>query len=108
MIYSAIFNNNSIIADYSEESGDFNITLSKILKANRQPLEFYMVTYLTYECYFLHKDEITFSCIANQNLDSEKILVYLQTLNQNYFNICIKERDNLVLVTTKMIRELMV
>lgn len=108
MIYSAIFNNNSIIADYSEESGDFNITLTKILKANRQPLEFYMINYLTYECFFLHNNEITFSCIANQNLDSERILVYLQTLMQKYFNICNKERDNLVLVTTKMIKELMV
>ncbi len=108
MIYSAIFNSYSIIADYSEDGGDFQVTLSKILKANRQPLEFYMVTYLSLDCFFLHREDYTFSCIVQQNLDHEKILLYLQSLREQYFSICKNEKDNLTLKITNIIRDLMV
>jgi hypothetical protein len=108
MIYTAIFNSNTIIAEYSEEGGDFNITLTKLLKANRQPLEFYVIPFLNYECFFLHKDEYTFSCICQQNLDNEKVLLFLQALKVKFINICLKEKDNLTLKTTNIIRELMV
>lgn len=108
MIYSAIINTNSILAEYSEDQGDFQITLIKILKANRQPLEFYVIPYLNYEFFFLHKDEYTFSCIANTNIDNEKILLYLQTLKDKFISICSYEKENLTLKTTKLLRELMV
>jgi len=108
MIYSAILNSYTIIADYSEERGDFGNTLIKILKANRQPLEFYMINYLNFECFFLHKDEFTFSSIVQQNLDNEQVLIFLQTLKTQFMNICVKEKDNLTLKTTNIIRNLMV
>jgi len=108
MIYTAIFDAYTTIAEYSEEGGDFGVTLIKLLKVNRQPLEFYMISYLNYECFFLHKDEYTFSSIVQQNLDNEKVLVFLQNLKQQFMNICRKEKDNLTLKTTNIIRELMV
>ena len=108
MIYSAIFHSYTVVADYSEEGGDFGVTLSKILKANRQPLEFYMITYLNYDCFFLHKDDYTFSCISGQNLDHEKILLFLQSLREQFFSICRNEKDSLTLKSTNLIRDLMV
>src|SRR5690349_6805381 len=108
MIYSAIFNLNTIIADYSEEGGDFQVTLTKLLKANRQPLEFYTITYSNSDCFFLHKDDYTFSTIVGQNVDHEKVLVFLQALREQFFSICKSERDNLTLKTTNLIKDLMV
>ena len=107
MIYSAIFDNYTILADYSEESGDFGVTLTKIFRANKQPLEFYMVTYLNYDCFFLHSKEYTFSTISNQNLDNEKILMFLQDIKEQFLTICKTERDNLILKCTNIIRNLM-
>jgi hypothetical protein len=107
MIYSAIFDNYTILADYSEESGDFGVTLTKIFRANKQPLEFYMVTYLNYDCFFLHSQEYTFSTISNQNLDNEKILMFLQDVKEQFLTICKTERDNLILKCTNIIRNLM-
>lgn len=108
MIYSAIICSTTTLAEYSEEQGDFQTTFIKLLRANRQPLEFYAVPYQTYEFYFLHKNEYTFGCISNVNLDNEKILIYLQTLKERFFSINEKEKDNLMLKLTSMIKELMV
>lgn len=108
MIYTAIFKYNTVIADYSEGGGDFKVTLSGILKANRQSLEFYMITYSNLDCFFLHKDEYTFCCVTQQHVDNEKVLVFLQMLSNKYFSICDKEKDNLTLKTHNLIRELMV
>jgi hypothetical protein len=108
MIYSAIMLNNTIMSDYSEEQGDFQITITKLLKANRQSIEFYAVPFQNYDFYFLHKDSYTFSCMAHQNLDSEKVLLYLQTLKEQFLTICKAEKDNLTLKTTTMLKDLMV
>jgi len=108
MIYSAILQNYSIIADYSENPGDFNDILRKILKANRQPLEFYVIPYQNYEFYFLQEEPYIFSCIVNLNTDNEKVLLFLQTLKEKFISLCVLDKDNLILKTTNIIRETMV
>lgn len=108
MIYSAIINSNTIIGDYSENSGDFNIILIKILKANKQPIKFYVVPYQNYDFYFLQEEPYVFSCIVNNNTDNEKVLLYLQSLKERFFTLCSDEKDNLTLKTTNLIRDLMV
>lgn len=108
MIYSAIFDNYTILADFSEEGGDFGVTLTKIFRANKQSLEFYMVTYLNYDCFFLHNQEYTFSTITNQNVDNEKILLFLQELKEHFLSICKSEKDNLLLKSTNLIRDLVI
>jgi hypothetical protein len=108
MIYSAILLNYSIISDYSEEQGDFQITITKLLKFNKQPIEFYVVPYQNYDFYFLHKNDYTFSCMAYQHLDNEKILLFLQTLKDQFLTLCKTEKDNLTLKTTNLLKNLMV
>jgi len=68
MIYSIILRNFSLVTDFSEEEGDFQDVLIGVLKANRKPNEFYVINYLHYGFFFLHKDEYTFACISNTNL----------------------------------------
>jgi hypothetical protein len=68
MIYTNILQNYSIVSDFSEVEGDFQQVLLGVLKANRRQNEFYYISYLNYDFYFLHKDEYTFSCIANSNV----------------------------------------
>jgi hypothetical protein len=108
MIYTSILKLNTVIADYSEDQGDYPFVMTKILKANRQNLEFYVVGYLNYDFYFLHSEDHTFSCIASQNLDNEKILLFLQSLKESFLAICLNDRDNLTYRTTNLIRDLMV
>ncbi len=108
MIYSAIIHYNTPIADYSEIEGDFQKMMIKLLKANRQPLEFYAIPYQDYEYYYLHQDDYTFSCIASPNLDNEKILIYLQTLREKFTSMCVNEKENLTLNSTNLLRDLMV
>ena len=108
MIYSSIINSNTIIADYSENSGDFNIITLKILKANRQPIQFYVIPYQNYEFYFLQDEPYVFSCIVNVNTDNEKVLIFLQSLKEKFFSLCKNEKDNLTLKSTNLIRDLMV
>jgi len=106
MIYSIILKNYSIISDYSEEDGDFQQVLLGVLKANRSPNEFYEINYLHYGFYFLHKDEFTFSCISGLNVDQEKIVLFLNTMKQSFFEIY-KEKDHFTLKVTNMMRDLM-
>ena len=108
MIYSAIIQNHTIIADYSENPGDFNVILLKILKANKQSIEFYVIPYQNYEFYFLQEEPYIYSCIVNTNTDNEKVLLFLQTLKEKFIAICAEEKDNLTLKTTNLIRETMV
>jgi len=108
MIYSAIINSNTIIADYSDSSGDFNVILPKILKANRQPIQFYVVPYQNYEFYFLQEEPYVFSCIVNSNTDNEKVLLFLQNLKEKFLSLCSNEKDNLTLKTTNLLKNLMV
>jgi hypothetical protein len=108
MLYSAILNSNTVVAEYSEDQGDFQSTMIKILKHNRQPIEFYMVPYSSYEFYFLHKDNYTLACITQLHLDNEKILNYLQELRDGFNFLLKSEKDNLVLKCTNLIKSLMV
>ena len=108
MIYTAIFQSTSIIADYSDEMGDFPQMIKKIFLANRQPIEFYVIPYLSYDYYFLHQEPYTFSIITEANQDNEKILLFLQKLKQNYLQLIYKkEKDNLLIKTVTLMRNLM-
>ncbi len=107
MIYSIILKNYSIVSDFSEDEGDFQQVLVGVLKANRRPIEFYEISYLHYQFYFLHKDEFTFSCITSGNIDQEKVVLYLNTLKNSFLDMHNKERDSFALKVTNLIRELM-
>ena len=108
MIYTGILQNTSVIADYSDEMGDFPQMLKKIYNSNRQRNEFYVVPYLNYDYYFLHSKSYTFATIANSNEDNTKILVFLQKLRDGYFDLVNKkEKDGLMLKTITLIRNCM-
>ena len=107
MIYTAIFKSSSIIADYSDDMGDFPHMMKKIFSANKQPIDFYVIPYLSYDYYFLHHDVYTFSAITESNQDNEIILLFLQKLKQNYLQLSIKEKDNLLIKTVTLMRKLM-
>lgn len=68
MIYSVILRNLTIISDFSEQDGDFPEVLLGVLKANKKQNDFYLISYMQYGFYFLHKDEFTFSCISNSSI----------------------------------------
>ena len=109
MIYTAIFQANKIIADYSEEVGDFPQLIKKIFNANKQPIEFYVVPYLSYDYYFLHHANFTFSTITHPNQDNAKVMLFLQKLKTNYLQLVIrKEKDNLLIKSVTIIRNLMI
>lgn len=107
MFYSIILKNLSIVADYSEEDGDFQEVLLGVLKANRSSTEFYEINYLQYNFYFMHKDEFTFACISNLNVDQEKIHLFLNSLKVKFFEVYIGERDHFTLKVTNLIKDLM-
>ena len=108
MLYCAIYSGHSIIADYSEDQGDFQITLSKILKVNRQNIDFYVIPYSIYNFFFLHKNDFTFSVISIQNIDQQKIFDYLQNIKEIFFNKCAYEKEYLTIKTTNLIKDSMV
>src|SRR4051812_41889474 len=108
MIYSAIYNLNTIVADYSDDQGDFQKTCTNVFKANKQSVEFYVIPYMNYDFYFLHKNEYTFASICNQNLDNEKVLIYLQNLKEHFEEICVTEKDSLFYKSTLILKNLMV
>ncbi len=107
MLYSVVLKNLSIITDFSEDEGDFQEVLFGVFKANRNHMEFYEISYLHYAFYFLHKEEYTFACITNQNVDQEKVLFFLSTLKQSFYEILQKERDHFTLKLTNTMRDLM-
>ena len=107
MIYSIILKNYSIVSDFSEDEGDFQQVLLGVLKANKKPIEFYEISYLHYQFYFLHKEEFTFSCITSGNIDQEKVILYLNTLKTSFMEIYNRERDSFALKVTNLMRELM-
>ncbi len=68
MIYSVILKNSSPVAEFSEEGeADFLEILTNLWKTNRQSVEFYSLTYQTYELCFLQKREYTYASIINQH-----------------------------------------
>ena len=107
MLYSIVLKSNSIVTDFSEDEGDFQEVLLGVFKANRSSQDFYEISYLHYSFYFLSKDEYTFACITNQNVNQEKVLLFLSTLKQSFFQMLNKERDHFTLKLTNTMKELM-
>jgi hypothetical protein len=107
MIYSVILKNYSLVSDFSEDEGDFQEVLIGILKANKKHTEFYCISYMNYDFYFLHKDEYTFSCIAGSKVDEEKVLLFLNTLKQSFYDMYQREKENFTLKITNIMRDLM-
>ena len=115
MIYAAILKNNTILADYSEDQGDFQLMLTKFFSVNKQNLEFYVLPYSRYEFAFLHFQEFTFSSITYQNsgkfiiiVDCERTLLFLQQCKQSFLDLIKYNKDNLTLKTTTLLKDLLV
>lgn len=108
MQYSAILRNYTIVADYSEYQENFQEILIKFYIANRQNLEFYVIPYYSqYEIFFLHWKEYIFSCISLPNEDSENILLFLQHVKTEFQGLLSKEKDQLTLKSTTLLRSSM-
>lgn len=108
MLYTAIFKSNTIVADYSDKIGDFAKMISKILKVNKQPNEFYIVNYYNYDYYFLHWEKYTFSTITQCGKDNCKVLMFLQDIKEKYLNIIMRnEKENLLLTSVNILKEVM-
>ena len=109
MIYSCIIHLSKIISEYSDEMGDFSSMIKKILNANKQPIEFYVVPYLNYDFYFYNQEQYTFGCITHSSQDNEKVLLFLQEINQEFKKLKnSKEINTFSLKCAKMIREKMI
>ena len=109
MIYSCIIHSSKIISEYSEEMGDFSSMMKKILNANKQPIEFYVVPYLNYDFYFYNQDQYTFGTITHSSQDNGKVLLFLQEINQEFKKLKnSKEINTFSLKCAKMIREKMI
>ena len=109
MIYSCIIHTSKIISEYSDEMGDFSSMIKKILNANKQPIEFYVVPYLNYDFYFYNQEQYTFGCITHSSQDNEKVLLFLQEINQEFKKLKnSKEINTFSLKCAKMIREKMI
>ena len=52
-------------------------------------------------------DNYIFLAITNLNSNQEKVLEFLQTLKSRFLEIVKREKDNLTLVSTSLLRELM-
>lgn len=107
MLYTSILQSSSIIADYSEEIGDFSIMVSTILRANRQPITFYAIPYLGHDYYFLHHENLTFTSITPANQNNEKILIYLQKLKSLFIPLYKTEKNQLTFRSITLIKQLM-
>ena len=109
MIYSCIIHSSKIISEYSDEMGDFSSMIKKILNANKQPIEFYVVPYLNYDFYFYNQDQYTFGTITHSSQDNGKVLLFLQEINQEFKKLKnSKEINTFSLKCAKMIREKMI
>jgi hypothetical protein len=109
MIYSCIIHSSKIISEYSDEMGDFSSMIKKILNANKQPIEFYVVPYLNYDFYFYNQDQYTFGAITHSSQDNEKVLLFLQEINQEFKKLKnSKEINSFSFKCAKMIREKMI
>ena len=83
--------------------------IKKILNANKQPIEFYVVPYLNYDFYFYNQDQYTFGAITHSSQDNEKVLLFLQEINQEFKKLKnSKEINTFSLKCAKMIREKMI
>ena len=107
MIYSLILRNRETIADFSEMEGDFFDFSMKVLKTINKNDEFTVVGNENYDFNVLIYDNYIFLAITNLNSNQEKVLEFLQTLKSRFLEIVKREKDNLTLVSTSLLRELM-
>lgn len=107
MIYSLILRNRETIADFSEMEGDFFDFSMKVLKTINKNDEFTVVGNENYDFNVLIYDNYIFLAITNLNSNQEKVLEFLQTLKTRFLEIVKREKDNLTLVSTSLLRELM-
>ena len=107
MIYSLILRNRETIADFSEMEGDFFDFSMKVLKTINKNDEFTVVGNENYDFNVLIYDNYIFLAITNLNSNQEKVLEFLQTLKSRLLEIVKREKDNLTLVSTSLLRELM-
>lgn len=107
MIYTCVLHSSTIISEYSEEIGDFKTMIKKIYNANRQPIEFYVIPYLNFDFYFLNEKLYTFSCITNNNEENEKVLIYLQNIKKEIFNLLKNKNENFTIGSCNIIRKYM-
>ena len=109
MIYSCIIHTSKIISEYSDEMGDFSSMIKKILNANKQPIEFYVVPYLNYDFYFYNQEQYTFCTITHSSQDNEKVLLFLQQINQEFKKLKnSKEKKFFSVKCAQMLREKMI
>ena len=107
MIYSLILLNREIIADFSEIEGDFLSFSLKVLKTLNKNNEF---TFLENESYYFNIlifEEFIFLTITNLNSNIEQVLEFLKTLKFRFLEIFKIEKENLTIVSTNLLKELM-
>ena len=107
MIYSLILLNREIIADFSEIEGDFLSFSMKVLKTLNKNNEF---TFLENESYYFNIlifEEFIFLTITNLNSNIEQVLEFLKTLKFRFLEIFKIEKENLTIVSTNLLKELM-
>lgn len=107
MIYSLILRNKETVADFSEMEGDFYDYSMKVLKNINRNDEFTIVGNESYDFSFLIHEPYTFLAITNLNSNQEKILEFLQGLKSQFLDLVRREKDNLMLASTTLLRELM-
>jgi len=107
MIYSLILRNKETVADFSDMEGDFHDYSMKVLKNINRNDEFTIVGNESYDFNFLIHEPYTFLAITNLNSNQEKILEFLQTLKNQFLELVRREKDNLMLASTTLLRELM-
>lgn len=107
MIYSLILRGKEVVADFSEMEGDFLDFSLKVLKTLNRSEEFTVVENQNYEFYFLFGNNYTYFAITPLNSNQEKVYEFLQTLKSRFTEIARREKDNLTLVSTGLLRELM-
>lgn len=105
MIYVSIIKGKNIEYDYTEEKGDFPSMTKKLFFTNNQPLNFFVIPYLSFDYYFLKDEKFTFSCITNSNQDNEKILMILQGIQTKFYTLILKEKDNLYYQISSILRK---
>lgn len=106
MQYVAILRHYSLFAEYSDYNDNFQDLIVKFYIANKQNIEFYVIPYLSqYEIFFLHYNDYVLTAICNPNMDHEEILIYLQHLKQEFSLLLAKEKEELTLNATKLIKQ---
>lgn len=72
MFYSAIINTKSIEIDYSDEDGDFQEEMKRVIKHNAIEGKSFFVEHMGYTFSFLNDGKYTYACIANPDVGKNK------------------------------------